>query len=147
MIRMSFGLILLVGLLNSPVVFAAEVNCKTLERFILGKDGKRSKYFQKDGGSVDVVVYMAEADGGDSIVRVPGSCVILQSRFHSSLRSVAPGAVGMRIHIREETSHFRVLVQISELRPIASGVNSIPFSATDVDRVEKREVPGGLFGR
>lgn len=147
MIRECVVVLLLCGLLSPAVACAAEVNCKSLERFVLGKDGKRSKYFQKDGGSVDVVVYVAEADGGDAIVRVPATCVILQSRFHASLTSVSRGALGMKVHIREEPSYFRVVVQLSELRPQKSDVHAIPFSATDVDRVDKREVPGGLFVR
>lgn len=147
MIRSWVGLGLLFVCLSSSVACAAEVNCAALERFLLGKNGKRSKYFQRDGGFVDVVVYLEKADGSDAIIRVPASCVIQQSRFHASLKSVVPGAVGMKIHIREEPGHFRVLVQMSELRPAASEANGIPFTATDVDQVERREVPGGCFVR
>lgn len=146
--KLSIGssiILLLCGFAVPSTARAADVNCKTLERFMLGKDGKRSRYFQKDGGVVDVVVYLSGSDGDDRILRVPATCVVFQSRFHASLMSLRPGASGMTVHIRDEARQYRVTVQLSELRPRKSEVSTIPFAATDVDRVEKREVPDGLF--
>lgn len=128
------------------VASAAEPNCRLLEQFLLGQNAKRLRHFQRDGGRVDVVVYFQQGNHKRArILEIPPNCTIHQARFHTSLNSLMPGTLGVRVHIWDEASQYRVMVKLTELRPLTSEPNDIPFAATDLDKFQKKDLPQLLF--
>lgn len=115
---------------------AFKPKCDTVNRLLVGPNGRRAKFLSADAGDVAVLLYWGRTPADAKFVPLP-ECSSGAIRFQKTIDDVPPNTMGYELYVLDEGASYRVIVRWTNLRPASQGDGVLNEGTTDSERVKK----------